>query len=65
MRVRERVMSKYRPDWIISKLAGDLGVTNQQIEQDGNITKQIQRYILAEIETYEELVQILHGKVGK
>lgn len=52
-------------DWIISKLAGDLGVTNQQIEQDTNATKQIQRYIVAEIETYEELIKTLHGKVGK
>jgi hypothetical protein len=52
-------------DWLISKLAGDLGVTNQQVEQDVNAVKQIQRYIVAEIETYEELVQILHGKVGK
>ena len=51
--------------WLVSKLAGDLGVTNQQIEQDGNATKQIQRYIVAEIDTYEELVQILYGKVGK
>lgn len=52
-------------EWIISKLAADLGVTNNAIEQDTNATKQIQRYIVAEIETYEELVQILHGKVGK
>jgi hypothetical protein len=52
-------------DWLISKLAGDLGVTNQQVEQDVNAVKHIQRYIVAEIETYEELVQILHGKVGK
>ena len=52
-------------DWIISKLAGDLGVTNQQIEQDTNATKQIQRYIVAEIETYEELVKTLHGKMEK
>ena len=52
-------------DWIISKLAADLGVTNNVLEQDTNATKQIQRYIVAEIETYEELVQILHGKVGK
>lgn len=52
-------------EWIISKLAGDLGVTNKAIEQDANATKQIQRYIVAEIETYAELVQILHGKVGK
>ena len=51
--------------WLVSKLAGDLGVTNQQIEQDINATKQIQRYIVAEIDTYEELVQILYGKVGK
>ena len=52
-------------EWIISKFAGDLGVTNNAIEQDVNATKQVQRYIVAEIETYEELVQILHGKVGK
>lgn len=52
-------------EWIISKLAGDLGVTNEVIEQDINATKQVQRYIVAEIETYEELVEILHGKVGK
>jgi hypothetical protein len=52
-------------EWIITKLAGDLGVTNNDIEQDINATKQIQRYIVAEIETYEELVQILHGKIGK
>ena len=52
-------------DWLISKLAADLGVTNNAIESDINATKQIQRYIVAEIETYEELVQILHGKVGK
>jgi hypothetical protein len=52
-------------EWIISKLAADLGVTNNALEQDTNATKQIQRYIVAEIETYEELVQILHGKVGK
>ena len=52
-------------EWIISKLAGDLGVTNEVIEQDINATKQVQRYIVAEIETYEELVQILYGKVGK
>jgi hypothetical protein len=52
-------------DWLISKLASDLGVTNNAIELDVNATKQIQRYIVAEIDTYEELVQILHGKVGK
>lgn len=52
-------------EWLISKLAGDLGVTNQQIEQDANAVKQIQRYIVAEIETYEELVKTLHGKVSK
>jgi hypothetical protein len=52
-------------EWLISKLAGDLGVTNNAIEQDTNAVKQIQRYIVAEIETYAELVQILHGKVGK
>lgn len=52
-------------EWLISKLAADLGVTNNAIYQDTNATKQIQRYIVAEIETYEELVQILHGKVGK
>jgi hypothetical protein len=52
-------------EWIISKLAGDLGVTNNAIEQDTNAIKQIQRYIVAEIETYEELVKTLHGKVGK
>lgn len=52
-------------EWIISKLAGDLGVTNKIIEQDTNAVKQIQRYIVAEIETYEELVKTLHGKVGK
>ena len=52
-------------DWIISKLAGDLSVTNEQIQQDTNAVKQIQRYIVAEIETYEELIKILHGKVGK
>jgi len=52
-------------EWIISKLAADLGVTNNVLEQDTNATKQIQRYIVAEIETYEELVKTLHGKVGK
>jgi len=52
-------------DWLISKLAGDLSVTNKQLEEDANAVKQIQRYIVAEIETYEELVQILHGKIGK
>ena len=52
-------------EWIISKLAGDLGVTNEVIEQDINAVKEIQRYIVAEIDTYEELVQILYGKVGK
>lgn len=52
-------------EWIISKLAGDLGVTNNAIEQDTNAVKQIQRYIVAEIETYEELIKTLHGKVGK
>jgi hypothetical protein len=52
-------------DWIVSKLAADLGVTNNVLEQDTNATKQIQRYIVAEIETYEELVKTLHGKVGK
>jgi len=52
-------------EWIVTKLAGDLGVTNNAIEQDINAIKQIQRYIVAEIETYEELVKTLHGKVGK
>jgi hypothetical protein len=52
-------------EWIISKLAADLGVTNNILEQDANATKQIQRYIVAEIETYEELVKTLYGKVGK
>ena len=52
-------------EWIITKLAGDLGVTNSVIEQDTNATKQIQRYIVAEIETYEELVKTLHGKIGE
>ena len=52
-------------EWLISKLAADLGVTNNAIESDINATKQIQRYIIAEIETYEELVKTLHGKVGK
>ena len=52
-------------EWLISKLASDLGVTNNAIQLDANATKQIQRYIVAEIDTYEELVQILHGKVGK
>lgn len=52
-------------DWLISKLAGDLGVTNKQLEEDANAVKQVQRYIVAEIETYEELVQILHGKIDK
>ena len=52
-------------EWLISKLASDLGVTNDAIESDTNSIKQIQRYIVAEISTYEELVQILHGKVGK
>lgn len=52
-------------EWLINKLAGDLGVTNKAIEQDTNAVKQIQRYIVAEIETYEELIKTLHGKVGK
>ena len=46
-------------------MAGDLGVTNNAIEADENAIKQIQRYIVAEIETYEELIKTLHGKVGK
>ena len=52
-------------EWLISKLASDLGVTNNAIESDTNAIKQIQRYMVAEISTYEQLVQILHGKVGK
>ena len=52
-------------DWLMNKLAADLSVTNKQLEEDANAVRQIQRYIVAEIETYEELVQILHGKVGK
>lgn len=52
-------------DWLISKLASDLGVTNNDIKLDINAIKQIQRYIVAEIDTYEQLVQILYGKVGK
>lgn len=52
-------------DWLMNKLAGDLSVTNNQLEEDANAVRQIQRYIVAEIETYEELVQILHRKIGK
>lgn len=52
-------------DWLISKLAGDLGVTNQDIHNNEYAGQQIQRYIYAEIDTYAELIEILHGKVGK
>jgi hypothetical protein len=52
-------------DWLVSKLAGDLGVTDKDIKESKYAGEQIQRYLYAEIHTYSELIEILHGKVGK
>jgi hypothetical protein len=52
-------------NWLRSKIAGDLGVTNEDIANSEYAGQQIQRYLYAEIHTYTELIEILHGKVGK
>ena len=52
-------------DWFVSKLAGDLGVTDKDIKDSKYAGEQIQRYLYAEIHTYTDLIEILHGKLGK
>ena len=49
-------------EWFENKIAGDLGTSTVVIQNSDFIQKQIERYKKAEIESYEELLQILQKK---
>lgn len=54
-----------KANWLINKCAADLDITTEQLEQDSGLVSVIQKYIVCEIETYEELLKTLYEVKAK
>lgn len=48
--------------WLINKVAGDLGLTTVQVIDNDNIMDTLEDYEKGKIESYEQVLTILHGK---
>jgi len=48
-------------EWFENLIAGDLGLTTAVVQNSEFMQTQIQRYIKAEIESYQDLLKILQA----
>jgi hypothetical protein len=51
-------------DWLINKVAADLGVTSAQLKEDTKAFNTVMDYAKGTIFEYSDLIEKLHGKVG-
>lgn len=47
--------------WLLNKVAADLDITTERVAQDKEMTLLIQKYIVAEIESYSDLLRALYA----
>lgn len=51
--------------WLINKIAADMDMTTDDLAKNAEMTLVIQKYIVAEIETYGELLKCLYKVKAK
>lgn len=51
--------------WLINKIAADMEMTSDELANNQEMTLVIQKYLVAEIETYSELLKSLYKVKAK